>query len=83
MGARGDPVTDPLGFCVLQRGRIRILHQTPPRLQSLLSSFLSRSGLQVQQKQSGESDRRDSGTPVRDADSQYGTWDTGLRTDDR
>ncbi|XP_038139183.1 trichohyalin [Cyprinodon tularosa] len=36
----------------------------------------------VQQKQSGESDRRDSGTPVRDADSQYGTWDTGLRTDD-
>lgn len=33
----------------------------------------------VQQKQSGEAD---SGTPVRDTDSQYGTWETGLRTDD-
>ncbi|XP_014861474.1 PREDICTED: uncharacterized protein KIAA1671 homolog [Poecilia mexicana] len=33
----------------------------------------------VQQKQSSEVD---SGTPVRDTDSQYGTWETGLRTDD-
>ncbi|KAM4745805.1 LOW QUALITY PROTEIN: uncharacterized protein FYW61_015548 [Anableps anableps] len=33
----------------------------------------------VQQKQSGEADP---GTPVRDTDSQYGTWETGLRTDD-
>ncbi|MEQ2290299.1 hypothetical protein AMECASPLE_001943 [Ameca splendens] len=35
----------------------------------------------VQQKQSGEADSKDSGTPVRDTDSQYGTWETGLRTD--
>ncbi|XP_032434061.1 nuclear-pore anchor [Xiphophorus hellerii] len=33
----------------------------------------------VQQKQSSEAD---SGTPVRDTDSQYGTWETELRTDD-
>ncbi|XP_054906620.1 titin homolog isoform X2 [Poeciliopsis prolifica] len=33
----------------------------------------------VQNKQSSEAD---SGTPVRDTDSQYGTWETGLRTDD-
>ncbi|KAL6114624.1 kiaa1671 [Pungitius sinensis] len=38
----------------------------------------------VQQKQSdsGDEDGKDSGTPVRDNDSQYGTWETGLRTDD-
>ncbi|KAM9360698.1 uncharacterized protein ABDE67_001319 [Symphorus nematophorus] len=38
----------------------------------------------VQQKQStgGEEEGRDSETPVRDTDSQYGTWETGLRTDD-
>ncbi|KAM4579277.1 uncharacterized protein KIAA1671 homolog isoform 2-T2 [Fundulus diaphanus] len=36
----------------------------------------------VQQKQSGEADSKDSGTPVRDTDSQYGTWETGLHTDD-
>ncbi|XP_037632920.1 titin homolog isoform X1 [Sebastes umbrosus] len=38
----------------------------------------------VQQKQSvgGEEEEKDSGTPVRDTDSQYGTWETGLRTDD-
>ncbi|KAK5602361.1 hypothetical protein CRENBAI_013365 [Crenichthys baileyi] len=35
----------------------------------------------VQQKQSGEADSKDSETPVRDTDSQYGTWETGLRTD--
>ncbi|XP_034727217.1 calponin homology domain-containing protein DDB_G0272472 [Etheostoma cragini] len=37
-----------------------------------------------QQKQSvgGEEEEKDSGTPVRDTDSQYGTWETGLRTDD-
>ncbi|KAM8885521.1 uncharacterized protein AB9W97_013089 isoform 2-T7 [Spinachia spinachia] len=41
-------------------------------------------GSQVQQKQSdsGEEEGKDSGTPVRDTDSQYGTWETGLRTDD-
>uniref|UniRef100_A0A8C2XQ91 Si:ch73-138n13.1 n=1 Tax=Cyclopterus lumpus TaxID=8103 RepID=A0A8C2XQ91_CYCLU len=38
----------------------------------------------VQQKQSdsGEEEGKDLGTPVRDTDSQYGTWETGLRTDD-
>ncbi|XP_068460589.1 uncharacterized protein KIAA1671 isoform X2 [Clinocottus analis] len=37
----------------------------------------------VQQKQSDSGDEgKDSGTPVHDTDSQYGTWDTGLRTDD-
>ncbi|XP_049433944.1 titin homolog [Epinephelus fuscoguttatus] len=38
----------------------------------------------VQQKQSGSGDEegKDSGTPARDTDSQYGTWETGLRTDD-
>ncbi|XP_039658859.1 calponin homology domain-containing protein DDB_G0272472 [Perca fluviatilis] len=37
-----------------------------------------------QQKQSvgGEEELQESGTPVRDTDSQYGTWETGLRTDD-
>ncbi|KAA8592744.1 hypothetical protein FQN60_018199 [Etheostoma spectabile] len=37
-----------------------------------------------QQKQSvgGEEEEKDSGTPVHDTDSQYGTWETGLRTDD-
>ncbi|XP_035854170.1 calponin homology domain-containing protein DDB_G0272472 isoform X3 [Sander lucioperca] len=37
-----------------------------------------------QQKQSvgGEEEGQDSGTPVRDTDSQYGTWETGLHTDD-
>ncbi|XP_028434457.1 calponin homology domain-containing protein DDB_G0272472 isoform X2 [Perca flavescens] len=41
-------------------------------------------GSQEQQKQSvgGEEEGQDSGTPVRDSDSQYGTWETGLRTDD-
>lgn len=36
----------------------------------------------VQQKQNGEEEGRDSETLVRDNDSQYGTWETGLRTDD-
>ncbi|XP_071338280.1 trichohyalin [Trachinotus anak] len=38
----------------------------------------------VQQKQSvsGEEEGNDSETPVRETDSQYGTWETGLRTDD-
>ncbi|XP_061622463.1 trichohyalin isoform X2 [Phyllopteryx taeniolatus] len=37
-----------------------------------------------QQKQdvSGEDKRKDSATPVGETDSQYGTWETGLRTDD-
>ncbi len=48
-----------------------------------VSFFLS--FLQVQQKQStgGEGERRGSETPVRETDSQYGTWETGLRSDDR
>lgn len=46
---------------------------------------LSPSYLKVQQKQSvsGEEEGKDSETPVRETDSQYGTWETGLRTDDR
>ncbi|CAI5651053.1 unnamed protein product [Oreochromis niloticus] len=38
----------------------------------------------VQQKQSvsGEEEGKGSETPVRETDSQYGTWETGLRTDD-
>ncbi|XP_019949322.2 uncharacterized protein KIAA1671 isoform X1 [Paralichthys olivaceus] len=38
----------------------------------------------VQQKQSvsGEEEGNDQETPVHETDSQYGTWDTGLRTDD-
>ncbi|KAK2902435.1 hypothetical protein Q8A73_012181 [Channa argus] len=38
----------------------------------------------VQQKQSvrDEEDGKDSETPVCETDSQYGTWETGLRTDD-
>ncbi|CAN9513530.1 unnamed protein product [Ophioblennius macclurei] len=40
----------------------------------------------VPQKQAGEEEEeeevKDSETPVRDTDSQYGTWETGLRTDD-
>ncbi|XP_029960477.1 zinc finger CCCH domain-containing protein 13 isoform X2 [Salarias fasciatus] len=37
----------------------------------------------VPQKQAGEEEEgKDSETPVRDSDSQYGTWETGLRTDD-
>uniref|UniRef100_A0A3B5B384 KIAA1671 ortholog n=1 Tax=Stegastes partitus TaxID=144197 RepID=A0A3B5B384_9TELE len=38
----------------------------------------------VQQKQSvsGEEEGKESETPVRETDSQYGTWETGLRTDD-
>ncbi|XP_061529012.1 trichohyalin-like isoform X2 [Phycodurus eques] len=41
-------------------------------------------GSQEQQKQdvSGEDKRKDSATPVGETDSQYGTWETGLRTDD-
>lgn len=41
--------------------------------------------LQEQQKQavSGEEEAKDSETPVHETDSQYGTWETGLRTDDR
>ncbi|XP_074526069.1 uncharacterized protein LOC141790238 [Halichoeres trimaculatus] len=31
---------------------------------------------------SGEEEARDSETPVHETDSQYGTWETGLRTDD-
>lgn len=39
---------------------------------------------EVQQKQSvcGEEEGKDSGSPVRDTDSQYGTWETGLRSDE-
>ncbi|XP_024130924.1 trichohyalin [Oryzias melastigma] len=36
----------------------------------------------VQQTQSGEEEKKHSGTPVRETDSQYGTWETGLRSDD-
>ncbi|KAM4576536.1 uncharacterized protein PAE49_006604 [Odontesthes bonariensis] len=36
----------------------------------------------VQQKQSGEEEGKDSETPICETDSQYGTWETGLRTDD-
>ncbi|XP_029999930.1 titin homolog isoform X5 [Sphaeramia orbicularis] len=38
----------------------------------------------VQQKPSvsGEDEGKDSETPVHETDSQYGTWETGLRTDD-
>ncbi|XP_035021701.2 titin homolog isoform X1 [Hippoglossus stenolepis] len=38
----------------------------------------------VQQKQSvsGEEEENDQETPVHETDSQYGTWETGLRTDD-
>ncbi|XP_029294803.1 trichohyalin isoform X2 [Cottoperca gobio] len=36
----------------------------------------------LQQKQSVSGEEEDSGTPARDSDSQYGTWETGLRTDD-
>ncbi|XP_070821158.1 capping protein-inhibiting regulator of actin dynamics [Chaetodon trifascialis] len=36
----------------------------------------------VQQSNSAEEEGRDLGTPVRDTDSQYGTWETGLRTED-
>uniref|UniRef100_A0A673CJF7 Si:ch73-138n13.1 n=1 Tax=Sphaeramia orbicularis TaxID=375764 RepID=A0A673CJF7_9TELE len=32
---------------------------------------------------SGEDEGKDSETPVHETDSQYGTWETGLRTDDR
>ncbi|XP_071374885.1 uncharacterized protein KIAA1671 isoform X2 [Centroberyx affinis] len=34
------------------------------------------------QSVSGEEDGKDSDTPVHETDSQYGTWETGLRTDD-
>uniref|UniRef100_A0A671U6R1 Trichohyalin-like n=1 Tax=Sparus aurata TaxID=8175 RepID=A0A671U6R1_SPAAU len=37
----------------------------------------------VQQKQSPSGDEEGKDSPVRDSDSQYGTWETGLRTDDR
>ncbi|MEQ2173844.1 hypothetical protein GOODEAATRI_001638 [Goodea atripinnis] len=53
----------------------------PPIYHLSSYSSLYRCWLQVQQKQSGEADSKDSGTPVRDTDSQYGTWETGLRTD--
>ncbi|XP_036953043.1 calponin homology domain-containing protein DDB_G0272472 isoform X2 [Acanthopagrus latus] len=36
----------------------------------------------VQQKQSPSGDEEGKDSPVRDTDSQYGTWETGLRTDD-
>ncbi|XP_030272174.1 trichohyalin-like isoform X2 [Sparus aurata] len=36
----------------------------------------------VQQKQSPSGDEEGKDSPVRDSDSQYGTWETGLRTDD-
>ncbi|XP_077570929.1 uncharacterized protein LOC144195280 [Stigmatopora nigra] len=37
---------------------------------------------QPKQDVNGENDRKESITPVGEIDSQYGTWDTGLRTDD-
>ncbi|XP_030593249.1 uncharacterized protein LOC115785627 [Archocentrus centrarchus] len=36
----------------------------------------------VQQKQSGSGEEEGKDSPVRESDSQYGTWETGLRTDD-
>ncbi|XP_041854988.1 protein piccolo isoform X2 [Melanotaenia boesemani] len=52
-----------------------------------LSRMRSRSAHREQgrhswQKQSGDEDEKDSETAVHETDSQYGTWETGLRTDD-
>uniref|UniRef100_UPI0037E940FB calponin homology domain-containing protein DDB_G0272472 n=1 Tax=Semicossyphus pulcher TaxID=241346 RepID=UPI0037E940FB len=60
-------------------------------VESSLSRMRSRSAHRQQDRHSweqqkqgvgGEEEGRDSETPVRDTDSQYGTWETGLRTDD-
>lgn len=40
------------------------------------------SWVQKKQSVSGEEEEKDSETPGRETDSQYGTWETGLRTDD-
>uniref|UniRef100_A0A3Q3KZR6 Tankyrase 1-binding protein C-terminal domain-containing protein n=1 Tax=Mastacembelus armatus TaxID=205130 RepID=A0A3Q3KZR6_9TELE len=58
-------------------------------IQCKSSTFITRLSLlpfilQVQQKQRvrGEEEGKDSETLVHETDSQYGTWETGLRTDD-
>lgn len=38
---------------------------------------------QLKQSVDGEEEGRDIDTLVHETDSQYGTWETGLRTDDR
>ena len=53
------------------------------RLWSSLIHYFLRLCFQVQQKQSPSGDEEGKDSPVRDSDSQYGTWETGLRTDDR
>lgn len=61
----------------------RTTKQSPPL--TLLIHLLSLC-LQVQKKQSTANEDEVGGTaetPLRDTDSQYGTWETGLRTDDR
>ncbi|XP_077416607.1 uncharacterized protein LOC144048471 [Vanacampus margaritifer] len=57
-------------------------------LEKSLSRIRSRSAHREQDHQSweqqkqGEDERKDSETPVGETDSQYGTWETGLRMDD-
>ncbi|XP_077378112.1 uncharacterized protein LOC144019141 [Festucalex cinctus] len=57
-------------------------------LEKSLSRIRSRSAHREQdhhsweQQKQGEDKRKDSETPVGETDSQYGTWETGLRTDD-
>ncbi|KAM6944873.1 uncharacterized protein PEZ65_002618 isoform 1-T1 [Lycodopsis pacificus] len=62
---------------VLQRSLSRIRSRSAHREQD------GNSWVQQKQGDSGdEEEGKDSGTPVRDTDSQYGTWEAGLRTDD-
>ncbi|XP_068559916.1 calponin homology domain-containing protein DDB_G0272472 [Cebidichthys violaceus] len=61
---------------VLERSLSRIRSRSAHREQD------GNSWVQQKQSDSGEEEGRDSGTPVRDTDSQYGTWEAGLRTDD-
>ncbi|KAL6114623.1 kiaa1671 [Pungitius sinensis] len=61
---------------VLERSLSRIRSRSAHREQD------GDSWVQQKQSDSGDEDGKDSGTPVRDNDSQYGTWETGLRTDD-
>ncbi|KAM9743110.1 uncharacterized protein ACNS7B_010727 [Menidia menidia] len=53
-----------------------------PRMRSRSAHREQDRGSWVQQKQSSEEEGKDSETPVGEPDSQYGTWETGLRTDD-
>ncbi|KAK9522393.1 hypothetical protein VZT92_018861 [Zoarces viviparus] len=62
---------------VLQRSLSRIRSRSAHREQD------GDSWVQQKQGDSGDDEEgKDSGTPVRDTDSQYGTWEAGLRTDD-